>query len=68
MANLTKKQQADHYDQNHFLAMLQIALLCIGKPNDCVLVLDAFTRPPWRDWLARHHDLIQRLGLPAIPV
>lgn len=68
MANLTKKQQADHYDQNRLLAMLQIALLCIGKPDDYVAVFDAFTRPPWREWLARHHELIRRLGLPVIPL
>jgi hypothetical protein len=68
MDELTEKQKADHYEQNQLLAMLQCALLSISKPEDYVALFDAFSREPWRGFLARHHALAARAGAEMVPL
>ena len=68
MEELTEKQKRDHFEQNQLLAMLQIALLSISKPEDYVALFDAFNEEPWRGFLAKHHDLMTRTGMSMVPM
>lgn len=68
MEDLTEKQLADHYDQNRLIAMLQMALLSISKPEDYVAVFEEFTAPPWDGFLKQHHHMMTSVGYPMVPL
>lgn len=68
MENLTEKQKADHYDQNRLIAMLQMALLSISKPEDHVAVFEEFNEAPWDGFLKQHHDMMSAVGYPMVPL
>ena len=68
MDDLTEKQKADQFEQNQLMAMLQVSLLSISKPEDYVGMFEAFTESPWRDFLVRHHQLMSQVGVPMVPL
>ncbi len=68
MEDLTEKQKADHYEQNQLLAMLQVALLSISKPEDYVALFDDFQQAPWREILEHQHALTTKAGIPMVPL
>ncbi len=68
MDELTEKQKADHYEQNQLLAMLQSSLLTISKPADYVALFDAFSRDPWKGFLARQHGMAEKAGATMVPL
>jgi|TARA_B100002003_G_scaffold251529_1_gene295642 glutathione synthase/RimK-type ligase-like ATP-grasp enzyme len=68
MDDLTDKQKADQFEQNQLMAMLQVSLLSISKPEDYVGMFDAFTEPPWQNFLVRHHELMSQVGVSMVPL
>ncbi len=62
---LTDKQREDHVSNQVLTAMLQVALLYIGKPGDEVCLYDTFTNAPWHEALARYQRMFQSMGLAA---
>ena len=68
LENLTEKQKADHIANVELTAMLQIALACIGGPNDHLAVYDAYKRPEWKKILKKYHNFFERLVDQAIPL
>ncbi len=63
--NLTDKQREDHVSNQVLTAMLQVALLYIGKPGDEVCLYDTFTNAPWQTALTRYQRMFQSMGLAA---
>ncbi|MDA0338300.1 MAG: hypothetical protein O2910_00375 [Proteobacteria bacterium] len=68
MDDLTDKQRSDHHEQNQLLAMLQVALLSISKPEDYVALFDEFKLSPWREILERQHALTTKAGIDMVPM
>lgn len=68
LANLTPKQQADHQSNIELTAMLQVALLSIGKHDDHVALYKEFQAAPWQETLAFYRNVFERLDLDPIPV
>ncbi|NIP16569.1 MAG: hypothetical protein GWM88_18195 [Pseudomonadales bacterium] len=64
---LTAKQLADHLSNIELTAMLQVALLYIGKPVDHVAMFDAFQRSPWRETLDFYRRAFATMGVPPVP-
>ena len=65
---LTPKQQEDHYSNQVLTAMLQVALLYIGKPLDEVCLYDTFQVEKWQGALTRYHQMFERMKLQPIPM
>ncbi|MFN3231573.1 MAG: RimK family alpha-L-glutamate ligase [Alphaproteobacteria bacterium] len=68
MEDLTEKQKADHFEQNQLVAMLQVALMSISKPEDYVAQFDQFLKEPWAGFQRRQHDMMARTGFPMVPL
>jgi hypothetical protein len=64
---LTEKQLADHVSNIELTAMLQVALLYVGKPVDHVALFDEFQRPPWRETLDLYRRAFTEMGVPPVP-
>lgn len=64
---LTEKQLADHVSNIELTAMLQVALLYIGKPTDHVALFDAFQLAPWRQTLDFYRRAFAEMGVPPVP-
>jgi hypothetical protein len=67
LETLTEKQQADHMANIVLTAMLQIALIALGKKSDHVGLYDAFLQEPWAGMVKRYHDNFQAAGFETIP-
>ena len=66
LGNLTPKQQEDHQSNIILTGMLEVALLCIGKPGDQVALYDEFQAEPWRDMLDFYHQAFQQMGASVV--
>ena len=64
---LTPKQQADHTSNIELTAMLQVALLYIGKSDDHLALYREFQDAPWAEVLDFHRRAFARLGIESIP-
>jgi hypothetical protein len=64
---LTEKQLADHVSNIELTAMLQVALLGIGKQADHVALFNEFQRPPWRGTLDFYRRAFAEMGVPPVP-
>ncbi len=62
----TPRQQADHRSNQVLTAMLQVALLYIGKAHDEVCLYDEFRAAPWAQALARYRGMFADLGLEPV--
>ncbi len=63
---LTPRQRADHEANEVLTALLQVALLYIGRRSDHVALFDAFRDPPWHHLLDFHRDAGRRMGLDPV--
>jgi len=68
MDNLTPKQQTDHMEMCILVAMLQICLFGISKPEDYVAVFDGIEQQPFKEILQRYHAMMQKVGLTTVPL
>lgn len=64
---LTRKQLADHVSNIELTAMLQVALLYVGKAADHVALFDEFQQPPWRQTLDFYRHAFSEMGVPPVP-
>jgi hypothetical protein len=64
---LTEKQQADHQANMALTAMLQVALLALGKPIDHVAMFGDFQAPPWAAILERYRRNFEIAGFEPVP-
>jgi len=68
MDNLTPKQAADFRESNVIGAMLQTCLMGISKPEDYIAVFEEVMQPPFDQVARRYHAMMQRVGLPVVPL
>ncbi len=66
LENLTPKQQEDHQSNIVLTGMLEVALLCIGKPGDQVALYEEFQAEPWREMLDFYHHAFQQMGASVV--
>jgi hypothetical protein len=64
---LTPKQRADHEANIALTAMLQVALLALGKPVDHVAMFEDFLSEPWAGILARYRRNFRIAGFETVP-
>lgn len=64
---LTEKQMTDHLENVALTAILQIALIALGKPADYVALHDAFMKQPWAGLVERYRRNFQATGFNPIP-
>lgn len=67
LEKLTEKQQADHMANIVLTAMLQVALIALGKRSDHVGLYEEFQSEPWAGLLRRVCDIFQAAGFETIP-
>ena len=67
MDNLTDKQQQDHYLMCTLVAMLQVCLIGISKPEDYIALFDGHDLPHFREILERYHALMTQVGFDVVP-
>lgn len=65
--NLTPKQTEELESLKDLMGFLQVALIGIGKPEDHLMLYDAFSQPPWPDRLKRLAGFFEAMGLDTIP-
>lgn len=65
--NLTEKQMADHLANVELTAMLQIALIALGKRSDFVGLYEQFRQEPWAGMVERYHRNFLDAGFETIP-
>ena len=68
MDNLTAKQADDFKESNVIGAMLQTCLMGISKPEDYIAVFEAVIQPPFDDVAKRYNAIMQKVGLPVVPL
>jgi hypothetical protein len=67
LGQLTEKQQADHQANMALTAMLQVALLALGKPTDHVAMFEDFQKEPWATILERYRRSFRIAGFETVP-
>ena len=65
---LTPRQQADHQANIALTAMLQVALLFMGRSKDHLALHDRFLNRPWEDALRRYQQHFAELLGDVIPL
>ncbi len=65
--DLTPKQRADHESNIYLTALLQVALLGIGKAGDRVSLFQTFEQSEWQPVLAFFQEAFADLGLNGVP-
>lgn len=65
--NLTEKQMADHLANVELTAMLQIALIALGKRSDYVGLYDLFREEPWAAMVERYRQNFLDAGFETVP-
>ena len=68
MDNLTAKQADDFKESNVIGAMLQTCLMGISKPEDYIAVFEEVMHPPFDDVAKRYNAIMQKVGLPVVPL
>jgi len=63
----TAKQREDHEANIVLTAMLQVALIYMGRREDYVALHKAFTAPPWAQVLATYQNLFENIVGDVIP-
>ena len=66
--SLTEKQRADHLSNIELTAMLQVALACIGHPEDHLALYDAYQKPEWQETLKRYHNFFTSMAKDVVPM
>jgi len=64
---LTEKQAADHLVNIELTAMLQVALIALGKASDHVAMFEQFRDEPWAGMLERYRRHFTLAGFDTIP-
>lgn len=64
----TAKQQEDHEANVVLTAMLQVALIFMGRSKDYAALHDLFRQPRWRAALERYHSMLTTLVGDVIPL
>jgi len=67
LAELTPKQRIDHADNIALTAMLQVALIYMGRNQDHVALHDKFQQAPWSTALAFYSTHFEALFADVIP-
>lgn len=65
--NLTPKQTEEFESLKDLMGFLQVALIGIGKPDDHLMLYDAFSQPPWPQRLKRIACFFESMGIETIP-
>jgi hypothetical protein len=68
MDNLTPKQAADFKESNVIGSMLQTCLMGISKPEDYIAVFNEVMQPPFDNVAKRYNAMMQKIGLPVVPL
>jgi len=66
-SSFTPKQQEDHEANIVLTAMLQVALIYMGRGQDYVALHDTFNKPPWKNALSVYQALFEELIGDVIP-
>lgn len=68
MNNLTEKQQQDYVEMGMLVAMLQVCLIGISKPEDYIGLFDGHDQPHFKEILHRYHAMMQQVGFDVVPL
>ena len=64
---LTPKQIEEFESHKDLMGFLQVALIGLGKPDDHVMLYEAFGQKPWHARLKRYEGFFKAMGLSPIP-
>lgn len=64
---LTPKQLEEFESHKDLMGFLQVALIGLGKPDDHVMLYEAFRQEPWPARLRRYEEFFKSMGLSPIP-
>ena len=64
---LTPKQIEEYESHKDLMGFLQVALIGLGKPDDHVMLYEAFGQNPWHGRLKQYEGFFNAMGLSPIP-